>query len=609
MCDFLVSLGKRHSGKDLLNLIKKPYGSRAPEGKFFDFSWGSIAVLFDQIANNKNILARNGLACCWIGDLVMADFDRSFERLIKRITELNKCGEVKANSLRTDGTFEKLNGAFVILIAGEEVLSIITDPLDFTPVFIAKKKGGIAALGTHPDLVATISGNSSKLDRVSVGEFINIGTPSFPNTMYENVKQLRAGSVHRLKLQGNQQMAPKEHTYWQPPKEMREGYNENEKELAEELAESFLAAVRDRCRARGAGVLLSGGLDSRLIMASVPPDLECMGFTFCDYPNREMRTAQKIAKCYNRRWYPLVRDKEYIGNNIVDTVMFTGCEYDWIHAHSLGFEDVINSSGVDVVFNGAWVGCFLRAPLADEWIQVNRLGGILPAKYRRETFEYVNKLTPFLLQNVKKPVVEQVRARRQSFYKETVEAGRGSLAEWLEENPITQRPEISAWAVERRVFPARSVGVDKRLLDFSFRCPVELKLGNRIFLKAALNVYGPSVNIADANDGVRPGSSHWPGLAQRAVRKFQDRTGRILARLGKEPRVQHSWHDYQKYWQESNKLAQLISEFGSNLDEFDGQVFEGYALDLLKRKDIDWRSGFRLLQLAVWRGITKGYRL
>ncbi|MHC4808163.1 MAG: hypothetical protein ACYTBX_18175, partial [Planctomycetota bacterium] len=83
---------------------------------------------------------------------------------------------------------------------------------------------------------------------------------------------------------------------------------------------------------------------------------------------------------------------------------------------------------------------------------------------------------------------------------------------------------------------------------------------------------------------------------------------RILEKLGKEPRVQGSWHDYQKYWRESEKLDQLRQQYGANLNQFDGILFKDSGQELLENKDLDWHYGFRLLQLAVWLGIIGEYR-
>jgi hypothetical protein len=605
MSDFLVSLNKRHKGTDLLDLVRKPYSARVRDGHHFSFPWGAIAVLSDPNYSN-NVIREDGLVCCWVGDLIMPAFQRSLTALIEAITRRDKPVAGKKSDLGADRSFEVLNGAFAMIVADHQKLSFVTSPLDFTPVFVAEGgHGEPVAFGTHPDLVACLARALDQVDPVSVGEFMNTGTPSFPHTMYKSVRQLRGGSVYCLELRANRIMSIDEHTYWRPPQEIREGYSESE--LAEELKCSFLSAVRDRCRGRKVGVLLSGGLDSRLIMASVPSDVECVGLTFCDYINREARTAQRVAECYCRDWHPLFRDNEYIGNNIIGTVRFTGGEYDWIHAHAAGFEREIDGCGLDTVFDGAWIGCFLRAPLADDWVRMARWGGMLPAEYQRRAFDYVNRITPFFLQNAQEPLLAEVRARRRVFFEKTFETGRGSPAEWLEVNPITQRPEVSAWFFNRRVFPAKGVAMDRRLLDFAFKCPIELKLGNRVFLRAAVSVYKSGASIPNANDGVRPGTGHWWRLVQRIMRKSQDGASGLLTRFGKETKIQHSWHDYQAYWGQSARLGALIEEYGRNLEQFDGIVFASHVLDLLKCKDIRWQDGLRLLQLAIWRGLVQNY--
>ena len=146
------------------------------------------------------------------------------------------------------------------------------------------------------------------------------------------------------------------------------------------------------------------------------------------------------------------------------------------------------------------------------------------------------------------------------------------------------------------------------LLDFAFRCPVELKLDNKIFLKSAMKIYGPGARIKCVNDGVRPGSSHISRLAQRAISKTQNRIIQLFEKLGKTSKSQHSWSDYQKYWSQSSKLKSFINEYGANLDQFDGCLFSKCGKDLLKSENIHWRNGYRLLQVAVWKGIVEDYQ-
>jgi hypothetical protein len=199
--------------------------------------------------------------------------------------------------------------------------------------------------------------------------------------------------------------------------------------------------------------------------------------------------------------------------------------------------------------------------------------------------------------------------RRQATYDRLVDPRRGSIAEWLEIHPFTQDPTVAYYPAERRTLPVRLVAMDRRVLDFSFRCPIELKLGSRLYTKAACQIFGKGKHIPNANDGVRPGSGHWWRLSQRAIHELNLKRIKFAQGFGRPALVQTSWHDYQRYWRESAKLRQLCHDYGPNLDEFDGLLLEGRGRELLARLDLHWEYGFRLLQLAVWRELARGYTL
>ena len=197
--------------------------------------------------------------------------------------------------------------------------------------------------------------------------------------------------------------------------------------------------------------------------------------------------------------------------------------------------------------------------------------------------------------------------RRHATYEKFADPKRGSVAEWMEIYPFTQDPTVGYYPAERRTLPVRLVAMDRRALDFSFRCPIELKLGSRLYKKAACSIYGKGNEIPNANDGVRPASGHWSRLTQRAVHETSRKVGRIRAQLNGGEHVQHSWHNYQRYWRESPRLKQLCQEYGPNLDEFDGSFLAGDGRKLLNNPELHWEYGFRLLQLAVWRQIIRSY--
>lgn len=606
MCDFLVSLDKRYKGKDLLNLIKKPYSSSAPEGEFFDYPWGSIAVLKERLADYKNILIKEDTTFAWVGDLVIASRDSFLGAFIKRLMYLQEHGKDNSASIQTDELFEKLNGAFAIILANARGFSIVTDPVSFIPVYVGKNSSDEAlSFGTHTNSVAIITGDSLKLDVVSAAEFLNSGNSTFPNTMHANVKEIKPGRVHSVKFSVNNKVAIKDFVYWSPPKELAIGYDE--KELAEELRNTIIRAVRDRCDTERIGVLLSGGLDSRAIIAAVPEETDCVTITFCNQLNREARTARKVARCYGREWIPLIRKREFLGNSLVSIVKFSGCEFEWLNAHTAGFVNEISQHGIGSLLSGFMFDSYFKGYWVPDFVGIRRLWGLLPRKYVKRHFDYSNNLTEFWKCNLRGHLIDDIYNRRKQYFKKEMDASRSSV-EYLRSCVFSQDDEAAYWVADRRVLPIRLVAADKGLLDFAFKCPVEVKLGGRIFLQAIRNIYGAGAKIPNANNGVRPFSSHLSRLAQWAARKLQDKGTKFLEKLGKKHKCQDSWHDYQGEWDRSSQLEHLRNQYATNLDEFDGVIFEGRGRDLLYSRNISCIDGFRVLQLAVWRGIIREYR-
>lgn len=606
MSDFLVRIGHDCDSGCLLDLLKQPYGSSAPRGQGFDFAWGSVAVLEDRLASNANIIRVRDGVFAWVGELVGGMSETVRTGLVSRLSRLQHSAREEGGALENDPVFEQLNGAFAILYADESGFSLVTDPLGATQVFWGKGPDGRAvSAGTHADLVAVAAGVLDEVDPVSLGQFLRHGYCDFPGTMYKNLVEGPPGAVHGVG-RARDAVRPQYWSYWRPPAEVRTGYNEAD--LVEALREAFLAAVAERCGRERTGVALSGGLDSRLVIAAVPRDKAGIAFTLCDWLNREARTARSAAAAYDRPWFPLVRQKEYLADHLVEVVRLVGCECEFVHAHLYGFADTITKE-VDALLTGDMLDTLLRAYTAKDFRCRQRLGGLLPNRYVRVPFDGLHVPPDFWDGHIPQSVREGMAERRKAFYDRHVDPRRGSVAESLKVYPFRQWVEVATWAAQRRRLPMRLVGADRRLLDFAFTCPVELKLGDRVFLKVAREVMGPGLRIPSANDGVRPCSGHVWRLTQRAIRKSQNRVAGLMERLGWKPPVQHSWHDYPTYWRESEGLARLRNEYGPHLNDLNGMLFNGCGQALLNDKELSWEYGLRLLQLAVWKGLVKEYRM
>lgn len=604
MADFLVNFSDKWKPDVLLSLLKTPYGTKKTSGRCFRFTWGTLAILEDQLAGGKNINSGDREVISWVGDLAVDRAECFIPTLKGRIEDIIGRSGRDDNRLEKDELFRRLNGAFSILYASDKGVAIITDPLNFTQVFYSKNaEGNVASFSTHPDLAAVLAGQQGYFDTVSIAERMQFQYCTFPNTMYSAVKELAPGSLHYI-APAHQQPDVTQIRYWYPPEEYGEDCDIDG--LSQELTSAILSSVKQRCKGATVGVALSGGLDSRLVMAAVPQDQDCVGMTLCDGINREARTARNVASAYRRPWVPLFRSRDYIADSLVEMVQFIGFESDFVHAHLFGLSDLI-SSRVNTMLTGDLSDTILRAYCAKDYVIKKRLGGLLPGFCEKIEIDYTKspvKPEGHLTEGITKSMQE----RRESYLLSNKSCSRSSMAEWLKVYPFRHWIDVALWSAQRRVMPLRLFGSDRRIVELGFQCPVPFKLNDKFFLMASGSIYGPGLSVVNANDGVRPCSGHWSRLLQRGVRKIQDGTGRALVRMGQKTTIQHSWHDYQAYWKESLKLDEIREEYGSNLESFDGSLFKGSGQRLLNDKNTEWRYGFRLLQLAVWKGVIKEYQ-
>ncbi len=612
MSDFLLHFETAApESPDLLALLKQPYGAHAPPGRSFCRSWGAWAALEDPIAQGRNVILLGSLSFAWIGDLVFPggpeglraclETELTPERKIRSVEELVRI-------LRNGTLLPRLNGAMAALLATDDFVCVITDPMSAVQVYAGQDASGrVSALGSHPDLVARCLGEEARLDPVSVCDYLNMGTPCYPHTMHQGVTELPGGGVRVFEFEGGRLREEREFRYWTPPDAL--GGEADPRDLAVEFTRRWKRAVVRRCGGNRLGLTLSGGMDSRVVLAEIPAEKACVTLTLCDEINREARIARRVAGCYGREWMALRRDPEYVANTAAAATRFTGCEGEWHHAHAIGFADQFSKLGLDGVFTGLYMDNNFKAYYGSDLKRVPRLGNLLPPTYRVRPLDYVNRINDICRRHVREEWVAACRDRRQRFYDASFARNREFPWEWLDGYPVTQASDNTGWIVERRIMPVRLPVMDREMVDLAFLIPARLKAGGELYLRAASMLLGPGARIPNANDGVRPGSGHLSRLTQRALRKTETAGRQMAARLGLRLGVPHSWHDYQAYWRESPALRRLISGHRDRLQGLESSVFKSPVDALFDQADLPWRVGLRLLQLALWRDIVAGYRL
>ena len=592
MSDFLCVFHRELSGADLVELLRVPYRGAPRIAHGFDFAWGAFALL-EEPWGPRAFQPRRGAVLAWVGDLLGAGDAGLIERLHDACLDAQE-GKIPDALL---SLAREQDGAFALCHASPQGCRLLGDFSAFTPLYAARGARGVRACGTHPDLVAAAGLAEPEPDLASLAHFINFGYTPHPFTSQAGVSELPPACAHTLVrgADGSSELAS--HAYWTPPPERRSGADPAR--LRGELAEILVASVRDRCDRSGTAVSLSGGLDSRVIAAAVPPEHACLFLTMCDADNRdnrETRTARAVADAYRRPWQPLARGPEYLASQLDHTVRLSGCESEWVTAHSIGFGDRLAELGVDSLLTGLGYDSYLKGYFARDFRRRTRWRGLRPPVWERQRYDLLD-VTDFCREHVAPEALAEGLARRQALIERSHDAARGSPMEMLFWFPFRRRVS-AAWTAERKLLPVRLVAMDRRAVEFAMACPLELRLGGRLFVEAAVQVLGPGRRVPIANDGVRPGSGTLSRLVQRAAHQARERSAAFWLR-GRRG-VQHSWHDYPYYWRNSEALARLKEEYGPALARLSGGLFDGDPLRFLRDRELLWNQGFRLMHLAAW---------
>ncbi|WP_458106505.1 N-acetylglutaminylglutamine amidotransferase [Arthrobacter sp. R3-55] len=160
-----------------------------------------------------------------------------------------------------------LTGMFAIALTDthrREVL-LVRDRLGIKPLYVTNLQGRMRFASTLPALVSS-GGVDTSLDETALHHYLSWHSivPA-PRTILKGVAKIPAATVRTVKADGTWQ----DHEYWKPQYTRNERYSGwSAKDWEEAVTDALRTAVRRRMVADvPVGVLLSGGLDSSLLVA------------------------------------------------------------------------------------------------------------------------------------------------------------------------------------------------------------------------------------------------------------------------------------------------------------------------------------------------------
>jgi asparagine synthase (glutamine-hydrolysing) len=447
---------------------------------------------------------------------------------------------------------EKLSGNFVLLVwdGAAGLFHLVTDCTGVFPVYECQRADA-SVFGSHPDVLAAAAGEQENFDDVSLAEFAITSMVSPPFTYYQNLRAVGRAMTVSFRLQSGRLVQIRRHCHF--PLEFQGRPTDQEDDLADELAVTFRNAVARRSSPRlgRCAVALSGGLDSRAVLASVAAPSNTLAFTCYDKANQELRSAAAIARAAGVEFFPRQRPFDYYGDNAPLGMRVAGGMGSIANNHFLGVLPWLREQGVQVFLTGCYCDYLFKGLPLNR--RMNPLTGRETlAPYRRQF--YFDQSWPAT------GWADQVRDRIDARFPAALTNDRSDAAIFeLEQRrtfPLCYEADNA-----QRVVPQRLTGwfvpvSDPDLMRVYCRIPYRWKLNRSIFRKAVNRICGHKlIRVQDTNTGAPADASTVGEALSFFGLRFRSRFARLKSSLA----TSGSWPDWHYYIANSRRIASLWS--------------------------------------------------
>lgn len=509
-------------------------------------------------------------------------------------------------------SFAKLNGSFVIALydLDSHELLLVNDRFSSHPLFYYYD-GQRVIFGTQLRPLLRFQDLPRRLDLQAVFEFFAFEHVLWNRTYYQDVKVFPPASILRFR-DGKVRLCQ----YW-----TTEYKDESHPEMyyVEALADGLKRAVKRKTRGNHRfGILLSGGLDSRTVVACC--DRPLTAFTLGDFKNQEVRIAQRIAEADGCQHVFLKRGFDHYPDLVQEAVDVGDGMHRFDHAHALGLlgdiqpycDILLDAFGFDVRFKGYY---FIHKTISVPGRSITT--PFLAKVSDVRSLEIWKKVPSFLLSL---EPGELFNSPYKLDYNDVILSSLGQMLERIktqDAHNMIEYPAASSFRslsaylfvlTVRSYMGQRSIVFDNDLLEVSLSIPPRFKTGGRV-LRKALKMLSPELAaIPNANTGLRANMPVWPEWLLLRGRGVLRKIG-VLSR----PQLPHpaytngSWSNMAELIRHNEKLERLIGETLRDPECIDPSLFNIEAIDSIFEKHINREESFTdllflLLTFGQWYG-------
>jgi len=250
------------------------------------------------------------------------------------------------------GFLQGLSGEFSMVILDEErdTLHLITDRMASRQLFYFFDNKNLS-WAQEIKAFLEIAKFQAIMSRETAEEFLSSGYLSDNKTWFENVYRIPGSTVITFDLR-SRSLIQRKYWDWQTVEPLRGPLDV--REVVDEVSRLFHDAVYRRVKGKlSVGVPLSGGLDSRLILASIPDEYSdhITAYTFGKSGCDDVSVAKRVARKMGREHLVFELNSSNWLDNRIRGVWLTDGLLDLLHMHGIEFMADVRKNA-DVVLSG-----------------------------------------------------------------------------------------------------------------------------------------------------------------------------------------------------------------------------------------------------------------
>jgi asparagine synthase (glutamine-hydrolysing) len=503
MVGLFGAFGDRTVGLDAFPSVQRGDGERTDS--FADETVAVSAGFHSGVADEQPVETVTDDALVWVlGDVYGFERNGAYQPRPASIDTPTYC----ANLYESYGIdfVDGLNGEFagIIYDREERTVFLLTDRLGSYPIFHTRTDDTLLC-STDIQVLARFPGVEPEFDRDYLAEFLAFKRSFGVTTPLAGIERLPPATVTAIDLDG---LSTESRRYWWPehtPKDEPFEY------FVEEFVERFQRVLSEWVRDdQEYGLLLSGGSDSRLIMAAM--DHSVVGFHMNDWRNREARVAKGVATTAGNEFRLLHRDEEYRRRSLDENPSLSNFDGWYKQGYPTAFADEITSS-VDVLMSGLYADTLFKGhSIPSPKVSLGPLGNVtLPFETPIRTVdEFIERRAADAPEYLAGDVNLEAVLRENISVTATGEIDHHgvrypSIRELVlcsDYYPLSNDTELIYTNSLRQLRPYRTPFLDNRLIDLHLTMPVKYQLRRNIIHRAIERLDSRLAAVPHSESGV-----------------------------------------------------------------------------------------------------------